>query len=233
MPSSVDILIMAAGSGKRFGRRKQFLQLGKSTVLGETVGLFKNIREVKKIIVVYPSDMSEEEVKRKGMIENVTLIKGGIQREDSVRNGLGEVNSEYVLIHDAARPACGVNLIKRVIEATLKYDAAVPGVNPSSTVKYSDGEKLRTLDRSRVYLVQTPQGFRASKIKEAYNAVTGRFTDSSSVAESSGFDVKIIQGEKDNIKITTPEDYCYLKMKLGIRNETNMNFQFTKGDENN
>lgn len=219
MPGSVDVLIMAAGQGKRFGSKKQFLRLGKSTVMDHSVTLFENIERIKKIIVVYPPDMEKEEVRKKAMLQNdIVLIKGGIKREDSVRNGLSEVSSEYVLIHDAVRPACTGGFIRRVIDSTLKYDAVAPGINPFSTVKYTDGEKLKTLDRDKVYLIQTPQGFKTSKIKKAYKEKKSvDSTDSSSVAEEAGIDVKIIEGEKNNIKITVPEDLQYIENIVGDR----------------
>jgi 2-C-methyl-D-erythritol 4-phosphate cytidylyltransferase len=214
----VDAIIMAAGLGERFGQRKQFLDFGDTTVLGWSVRLFKNIEKINNVIVVFPPDMEAEEVRRRGRLDNdVFLIKGGVEREHSVMNGLNAVESEYVLIHDAVRPACTTQLVGRVIESVCQYGAAVPGIKPVSTVKLEESGKFQAIDRNRVFLIQTPQGFKTSIIKNAYeNKKSTNSTDSSSVAEEAGIDVKIVEGEKENIKITVPQDYKYLKYITGV-----------------
>ena len=216
MPESVDVLIMASGRGERYGARKQFLKLGRTTVVNRAAHLFKGIREINKIFVVYPPDMNENEVRNVGLIdETITLVQGDEIRENSVRNGLKKVRAPYVLIHDAVRPACSELLIRRVMDAMFKYGAAVCGINPYSTVKYIVDNKLTPLDRNKVVLIQTPQGYKTDLIKNAYDKIMPcTHTDSSSVAQEVGIDVHLVEGEYQNIKITVEEDYLYLKEKF-------------------
>jgi 2-C-methyl-D-erythritol 4-phosphate cytidylyltransferase len=139
------------------------------------------------------------------------LVKGGIKRRDSVRNGLESVQSEYVLIHDAVRPACSQKLASCIYEGVLKCDAAIPAINPVDTVKYRNEGQMTTLDRKNIFLVQTPQGFKTSEIIAAYeNSKDPDPGDSSSVAQEFGMDIMIVEGERNNIKITVPRDMEYL-----------------------
>ncbi len=218
MPGSVDAVIVAAGSGLRYGRRKQFLLLGETTVVGFIADIFSRMDEIKNIIVIYPEDMAKEEfIMRAKFKQEVIVACGGSKRDESVKNGIRKVTSKYVLIHDAVRPLISQDLIKRVIAATKKYGAAVPTLNPVSTVKYKEGDSVKTLNRSKVYLIQTPQGFISKEIVEAYDKYKSmNFTDSSSLMEEGGKRIKLIKGEKYNIKITSSEDYRYIREVLKI-----------------
>lgn len=219
MPGFIDVLIMAAGHGQRFGQKKQFLKFGNTTVLGAAVKLFDNIKvrkshkEINRVIVVFPPDMNEYDVRKKGMLsEDIGLTMGELKRKDSVSNGLELVKEDYVLIHDAARPDCSAGTIKRVIEAMFKYGAVAPAIRPSSTVKYLENGRLKPLSREKVLIIQTPQGYRTSEIKRAYQAAgTEEYTDSSSIAQAAGINVRVVDGDNWNIKITLPEDYEYLR----------------------
>ncbi|MFH1415242.1 MAG: IspD/TarI family cytidylyltransferase [Elusimicrobiota bacterium] len=216
MQKSVSALIMAAGEGSRFGSKKQFLKIGGRTLIGWSVSIFDRIDEIISVIIVYPPDMDESEVRSKAEVtEDNIFVKGASRRDASVAQGLKAVNSEYVIIHDAVRPLCSEELARRVIEGTLEYGTAIPAVNPVSTTKYYEKGKIRTIDRDRLYLVQTPQGYRTRDIIEAYSSWKGDTApDSSTVAENAGIDVKIIKGERENIKITVEEDFKYAKYIL-------------------
>ncbi len=219
MPGSVDAVIVAAGSGLRYGRRKQFLLLGGTTVVGFIADIFSRVDEIKNIIVIYPEDMAEEEfIMRAKFKQEVIVARGGSKRGESVKNGIRKVTSKYLLIHDAVRPLISQDLIKRVIAATKKYGAAAAALNPVSTVKYKEKEgSVKTLNRDEVYLVQTPQGFVAKELAEAYDKYKSmNFTDSSSLMDEGGKRIKLIKGEKYNIKITSPEDYRYIRGVLKI-----------------
>ncbi len=200
---------MAAGNGVRFGEKKQFLKLENKTLVSISANLFKDIKEIKDIFIVYPENMKEEEVRVKAKLnDDVKFVKGAGLRADSVQNGLRKVKSEYVLIHDAVRPFCSKNLINRVISTTLKYGAAAPGLNPVSSVKYFENGILKNINRNNVFIIQTPQGFRSSEIINAYEKKRHMgYTDSSSIVMDSGIEVKMVAGEESNIKITFPEDY--------------------------
>lgn len=217
MQRSADALIMAAGKGERFGKRKQFMDFNGTTMLNHVVGLFEKNMYIHNIIIVYPDDMTESKARDESRITAaVKFVSGGAERADSVRNGLEEVNSEYVLIHDSVRPLCSKKLIKNVLESTFKLEAVVPGINPSSTVKYKQNEVFRTIDRNSLFLIQTPQGYRTRIIKEAYlKTDKSIYTDSSSIVEENGVDVTVIPGERTNIKITYEDDYKYAVNILG------------------
>ena len=210
MPALISVLVMAAGRGERFSGRKQFFNFGESTVAGRACSLFKNLEEVTNIYLVYPPDMSFRKVKKEGKIPpGVEFVKGGLIREESVEKGLEKVKSEYVLIHDAARPFCRPEVIKRVIAEMKISGAAAAALTPDSSVVYREEKgSFVTLDRDRVYLIQTPQGYRSEDIRRAY-ACRGRggYTDSSSVARQAGIMVKMVEGDKGNIKITRRGDY--------------------------
>ncbi|MEA3506472.1 MAG: 2-C-methyl-D-erythritol 4-phosphate cytidylyltransferase [Elusimicrobiota bacterium] len=213
MQGSADAVIVAAGSGVRYGRRKQFLEIDGTTVINYIIRIFARADEISNVIVVYPQDMSEGEFRtRAGIDKEIMAVPGGSRRAQSVKNGLKKVSSKYVLVHDGVRPAVSQELIKRVIDATRKYGAAVPALNPSSTVKYKEGGRIKNLNREEVYLIQTPQGFAAEELIRAYECCGDpEFTDSSSVMEEAGKKNRFIKGEKYNIKITSPDDYRYIK----------------------
>ncbi|MGM0441038.1 MAG: 2-C-methyl-D-erythritol 4-phosphate cytidylyltransferase [Elusimicrobiota bacterium] len=208
---------MSAGEGSRYGntkKRKQFLDLNGRSVLARSVGLFKNIEEVKKIVVVYPPDMKEVKVRNLSGIKDIKIkfVPGKKERTGSVKNGLKEVNSEYVMVHDSVRPGCTKDVLKRLTGKIESCDGVIPGLQPVSTLKYKDRKSIKTLDRSRVYIIQTPQLFKTEVLKKGYRQMDGnKFTDSSSVVQKSGYEVEIVEGSRKNIKITYPEDLEYLK----------------------
>ena len=212
MQKSADALIMAAGTGNRFGSRKQFMDFGGRSVLSASCSVFENNDSIERVIAVYPPDMEEDEVRDlSGISQDIILVKGAVKRCDSVRAGLDRAEAEYVLIHDAARPACSAELVQKVLDTLFRHGAAVPAVNPVETVKYTDKGIMRTLDRNNVYLVQTPQGFRTSDIIQAYrNTQDPDPTDSSSVAQEYGMGIFLVEGERMNMKITVQSDYEYL-----------------------
>lgn len=209
MQELISVLVMAAGAGERFGGRKQFLNLNSSTVLETSCSLFRKIEEVEKIFVVYPPDMSEAEVRERGKFSSMPeFIRGGRLREESVQKGLEKINTDYVIIHDAARPMCPRGVINRVIKEMIQSGAVVPAVTAESTVKIKTRGKIKQVNRNNVFLIQTPQGYRSKEIREAYKRrKNGRYTDSSSIAQEAGIKVKIVKGDKRNIKITDSFDY--------------------------
>jgi 2-C-methyl-D-erythritol 4-phosphate cytidylyltransferase len=141
------------------------------------------------------------------------VVEGGVQREDSVLRGLLTLpeHVKAALIHDAARPLVTPALVSRVLRETLRGGACVPGVPVQDTVKEvrSGGRVVRTLERSTLTAVQTPQGFRLPLILGAFLKVgkgRSRLTDDASVAEAAGFRVRVVPGDPLNFKVTTPED---------------------------
>jgi 2-C-methyl-D-erythritol 4-phosphate cytidylyltransferase len=164
------------------------------------------------ILVVAEEDLAwvSEELKRQQESQRVQVVTGGMERANSVENALKYVDSQhhYVAIHDAARPCISVALIDRVLSQARISGAAIPVVTIHSTVKQSsDGRFVhRTLDRSQLFLAQTPQVFRRDWIVEAYSKQVCQVTDEAQLLEQLGYPVAMVEGSATNLKLTVPED---------------------------
>jgi 2-C-methyl-D-erythritol 4-phosphate cytidylyltransferase len=215
----VVAVIPAAGVGKRMGTgiNKPFLHIGNKPILAQTLLRFEystNVSEVYVVVSKSEEIRCREDIVKKYNLKKVTkIVIGGVERHDSVRNGLNAIESkcDIVMIHDGIRPFITTQLIDECISKTLQYNASVVATPIKETVKAisPDGEIIETLDRNKLWLAQTPQTFKYDIIKRAYenasqNNICG--TDDSSLVELLGVKVKIIVGSYENIKITTPED---------------------------
>ncbi|MEG1935450.1 MAG: 2-C-methyl-D-erythritol 4-phosphate cytidylyltransferase, partial [Rikenellaceae bacterium] len=138
-----------------------------------------------------------------------TIIEGGKSRTCSVRNGLSciEHKDGVVLIHDAVRPLATKTLLTNVLHAAEKYNAAIPVIDITDSLRKIEAEESHAVEREQYKAVQTPQGFNLELIRKAYhNAKEKEFTDDAALLESIGVKIALVDGEKTNIKITTPED---------------------------
>jgi 2-C-methyl-D-erythritol 4-phosphate cytidylyltransferase len=213
----VSAIIPAAGLGIRMGSSvpKQFLLLDGKPILHHTLSVLDQCSIVNEIILV----VSEKEVTKaqqeiQGSHPKVTkVIAGGKERQDSVGNGLQSLDSEadIVVIHDGVRPFVSPGLIRKTVEAARDFGSAITAIPISDTIKKVNGEGQveRTVDRGGLWRVQTPQTFRVSLLKEAFEkARADNFygTDESSLIEHLGKEVKVIPGSEFNIKITRSED---------------------------
>ncbi len=214
--NSFAAVIVAGGAGTRFGGDlpKQFLSLAGRKVLDHSVGVFSEL--VDTIIVVLPAGTVERGIWNAP--DGVTVVKGGRRRQDSVLNGVSaaaESGAAFVLVHDGARPAVTVDLVKRVMKGVLESGCCIPCIPVSDTVKRVDGSAVAaTVDRSVLRLAQTPQGFRTEElIKVLENA--SDITDEASAMESAGFTVYTVEGDRMNLKVTTGEDLEMLKKHMG------------------
>ena len=212
---------MAAGKSKRLKSKvpKPFLPMvGKRTMLDLCLASFKKVPGLRYAIIVTRQPFMETAIQaiyRHRLAGIVT--KGGEEREDSVRRGLQVMppGVDYVLIHDGARPLATPMLIERVLEATKRYGAVIPVVPVKDTLKLVKRDKVvKTLDRSKVWAVQTPQGFKYRDLKRAFAKVgnrASRLTDDAAVAEAAGLTVQVVTGDIHNFKVTTPEDLRHAK----------------------
>ncbi len=211
-------VIVAAGKGKRMGTdiSKQFLPLCGKEILAHTVEVFERAVNIRDIVLVTGAD-SQQDVKdmvqEYGWNKVVSVVIGGKERQDSVWNCLQAVaeDTEIVLIHDGVRPFVTEDILNHSIETALEMGGCVAGVPAKDTIKVCNGENIAvaTPDRSTLWQIQTPQTFRRELIVNAYEkAKDGGFigTDDASMAEYSGYPVKVIMGSYRNIKITTKED---------------------------
>lgn len=206
-------LIVAGGQGMRMGSEvpKQFLLLGGKPVLLRTLERFRDYDQQLKIVLVLPSDQrsywSELCVKYNCQVEHV-VADGGESRFHSVRNGLALIDGEGVVaIHDGVRPFVSLDVIQRCFEQAAENRAVIPVLGVVDTVRELTELGSRTVDRSQYRLVQTPQTFDLKLIKQAYRQVFDPcFTDDASVVEALGEQITLIEGNRENIKITTPFD---------------------------
>lgn len=223
---SVSAIIVAAGSSTRMGgESKQLMTLGGIPVLARTLLAFERAKCIKNIVIVARDCdiLPFQIIAEKYIISKVSdIVCGGCCREESVKNGvlrLGD-DTEYVLIHDGARPLIEPELIERVAAAAEKFGAVTCGVPVKDTLKLvKDGVVDTTLDRSQIYSIQTPQGFNYKLFKECIAGIDDLtvYTDDCAVVESCGHSVHIVEGDYNNIKITTKEDISVASGILNMR----------------
>ena len=215
-------IITAAGSGRRFGEAKQFKKLHGKPLYQYSLDIFVKSRLFDEIILVIPNSNQEKvqrKVKRK-YGSQVSLVTGGLDRQDSVKNAIQNSNSkvDLVVIHDAARPFITKTLIEQCVSACETSDGAIIAMQPYDTIKFSkDNIVEKTIDRSNIWMAQTPQAFNKHKLLEAYS--TTEFddlvvTDESSLMEKLGYKIMIVPGTVKNFKITTFDDWKRAKAEL-------------------
>ena len=210
----VIAIIVAAGRGKRLGSSlpKQFLKVRGRTILEMSVEAFEQNKYVDEIFVAANADYCELTEKLcRGFSKLKKIVAGGAERQDSVRAALDCLRGEngIVLVHDAARPFVSEAVINAVIEGTADFGAAIPTVPAKDTIRQVDGTGSRTLQRETLARVQTPQGFRISLLKHAFEKAQAEGflgTDDASLVERMGINISMVQGEDANRKITTRED---------------------------
>ncbi|HET6809990.1 MAG TPA: 2-C-methyl-D-erythritol 4-phosphate cytidylyltransferase [Acidimicrobiales bacterium] len=210
MPPRTWAIVVAAGSGARFGGPKQFQRLGGRTVLERSIEAARSVAE--RVVAVVPPEA--------GTAPGADLsVPGGATRSDSVRAGLAAVPAgvPVVVVHDAARPLASPELFRAVVAAVAAgADGAVPGVAVPDTVKRvgPDGVVSETLDRSGLVLVQTPQAFSTPALRRAHRA-GGQATDDAALVEAAGGRVVVVPGEPGNLKITVADDLARAEAMIG------------------
>ena len=226
-PARVAVIITAAGSSTRMGgTKKEYLPLGKGTVLSQCITAFldaskdKNFPfEISKLIITVPAGgVAPAQKAAEPALCPLTIeyVEGGSTRQKSVLNALEQIARaaplpDYVLIHDGARPFVQPALISDVLQATQTHDAATPGITPTDTIKGldADGFIITHLVRSTLTAVQTPQGFAFEKLYDAHRmaAADGHdYTDDSEIWGKYCGKVKLVDGDVRNVKITYPGD---------------------------
>ncbi|HVV73912.1 MAG TPA: 2-C-methyl-D-erythritol 4-phosphate cytidylyltransferase [Verrucomicrobiae bacterium] len=223
----VSAVIVAAGKGTRMGpdRDKLLLEIHGRPVVGHTWRTFDRARCVEEVVLVVRENLRDfflELAQREQFTKPFRLVPGGAERQDSVWNGLNALSpaAEIVAIQDAARPCTPESLISATVEAARATGAAVAAQPVTDTIKMSaDGKWVeQTLDRSRLWAVQTPQTFRVEVIRRALATVRDRglaVTDDTAACELIGQPVQLVVGHVPNPKITRPEDLAYVELLLG------------------
>lgn len=212
------VIIVAAGTGSRMKKdiNKQFIKLDNKEIIAYTIDKFYINNEIDDIVVVIKKDEEDyfkENILEKYNFKNIKIAYGGEKRQDSVYNGIQKLdkNCEVVLVHDGARPFVTEEIINNSIQEAKKHNAVVVGVKVKDTIKVvgEQGNIVDTPNRKYLWSVQTPQVFKYDIITKAYeNAYNENYygTDDAMLVEKIGYDVKMIEGSYDNIKITTQED---------------------------
>ena len=215
----VTVLIPAAGMGKRMGKAvaKQFLPLGDKPMLAHTLLVFQRASEIDEIIPILSEEDMEtclcDIIEQYHITKVKTLVVGGKERQDSVLNGLQKLGKDasIVMVHDGVRPFVTNEMIRESVDCAKKGKCVVIGVPIKDTIKEVDDKKIVriTLERNRLWAIQTPQTFPVKLLKRAYEESyksNTYGTDDATLVERVGGKVHVIMGSYDNIKITTPED---------------------------
>ncbi|WP_321369371.1 2-C-methyl-D-erythritol 4-phosphate cytidylyltransferase [uncultured Draconibacterium sp.] len=214
-------LIVAGGSGNRMESAvpKQFLEIKGKPILIYTFEAFRRFDPNIEFVLVLPKNQIEHWHKlceKHTFNTNYKLAFGGKNRFQSVKNGLAKIDEEgIVFIHDGVRPLVSKETIHHCFTETQNSGNALPVVPPSESVRYSDDVGNKAVDRNNYFLVQTPQTFDVQLIKEAYQkAQHENFTDDASVLENAGHKIHLVEGNRENIKITWPQDLIIAKSFL-------------------
>jgi len=215
----IAVIVAAAGKGTRLGSQvpKQYLKIAGEPVILKTLKAFESLDAIDHIYIVTNEqyvDHCQQIVDDNGIDKVDAIVKGGRERQDSVYNAIQEINRRrpgvsYVLIHDGARPFVSRDVIINVIKAMMEKDAAVACVAMKDSIRRIGDEGSCSVDRSDYFSVQTPQGFKKSVLIEAYDKALkeGYYgTDDASLVERAGHKIELVEGDYQNIKITTKED---------------------------
>lgn len=215
------VVIVAGGTGTRMGANipKQFLPVGGKPVLVHSINKFLNVfPDIQIILVLHPSfiDQGKLIIQTLQGTPDITIVPGGETRFHSVKNGLIQVKGNGIIfVHDAVRCMVSETLIKRCYEHAMEKGSAIPAVAISDSVRIIEGDTTKVIDRNLLKAVQTPQTFRSEIILPAFEQEynTG-FTDEATVVEAAGNKIFLIEGEKENIKITVPADIVLAEQLL-------------------
>ncbi len=202
-------IVVAGGSGARFGQRKQLLELAGERVMDRALDALRPF--VSALVAVLPPDAVAAEPPTEGVL----VVAGGGSRSASVRAGLAALpgSATHVLIHDAARPLADPALIQRVVDALAGAEAVVPVVPVTDTLRRLTGGSA---NRDEFVAVQTPQGFELTALRAAH-AKGGEASDDATLIDALGGQVVHVEGDRSNIKITSPPDLVVAEALLSMR----------------
>ena len=199
-------VIVAAGSGTRFGGEKQLMELEGKPLYQWSVDAFRSVAGIDEVILV-----CSEQLRSQVTSDSIHVVPGGASRQESVRNGVlkaEELGADHVLVHDAARALITSMIIEQVIRATREAGAAIAAIPVVDTIKLvEDATIVRTVPRQGLWRAQTPQGASVADLLRGYQIAEGKsFTDEAELLESIGIPPRIVEGSEDNFKITYPAD---------------------------
>ncbi len=226
---TVAAVVAAGGTGTRMKHAvpKQFLEIAGKPILLHTIANIASLEVVRQIIVALPAEhipAANAILSRQPLRVPVQCVAGGANRQESVRCGVAHVkpDTDVIMVHDAVRPMCDPEMMRRVLEAAWAKGAAIPGLPATETIQRVSrkGRVLATPPRQELFAIQTPQAFHSRILKSALDRARGEGflgTDESSVVRWAGHAVWVVDGSPDNIKITRPMDLDLAEMLLSKR----------------
>lgn len=224
-PSSVAAIILAAGSSTRMGGTNKIWEpLADEPVIASSIRIVASVPTISTLIIVAP----EADHRRvwdvcASVSQPVQVVEGGARRQDSVACGLAAApEAAWYLVHDAARPLVTVDLVRRVLDGARTHGAAIPGVAVYDALKRVDGNGrvVSSVDRSDLRAIQTPQGFAGPLLRRAHATVQSDVLDDGTMVEALSEPVQVIEGDPENIKITTVHDLAVARYLLAQRRVT-------------
>lgn len=223
------VIIVAGGSGRRMGGAlpKQFMMLDNEPILARSINRMHEALPAAEIVVVLPEEHVElwKNIAARFDVARHKIALGGKERFHSVKNGLAALSDEVAIvgIHDAVRPLASKKLIIKLFLEAENSTAVIPVVAPIDSYRIVEGDDSRIIDRSALRMVQTPQLFQAEALRKAYEQpFSSTFTDDASVMEAAGHKVTLVEGERENIKITTPSDMLIAEAIINAESETQL-----------
>lgn len=216
---TLGVVIVAGGSGTRMGADvpKQFLRIGGEAILAVTLRKF--LPYASEVVIVLPSEQRErwaQIVEECHLVGTHKVCDGGATRFHSVKNGIEALGEcDLIAVHDGVRPLLSGEMIRRGVECASEHGSAIPTVAAVDSFRVMRDGRLEIIDRSLLRAVQTPQIFDSAMLRGAYDvAFDERFTDDASVVEMQGAMLHFYEGERNNIKITTPEDLVFAEHSI-------------------
>ncbi|MBE6187029.1 MAG: 2-C-methyl-D-erythritol 4-phosphate cytidylyltransferase [Rikenellaceae bacterium] len=227
--ATTGVIIVAGGSGRRMGGAlpKQFMMLDNEPILARSINRIHEALPAAEIVVVLPEEHVElwKNIAARFDVARHKIALGGKERFHSVKSGLAALSEgiRTIAIHDAVRPLASKKLIIKLLLAAEKSVAVIPAVAPIDSYRIVEGDDSRIIDRSALRMVQTPQVFHAKALRAAYEQpFSSTFTDDASVMEAAGHKVTLVEGERENIKITTPSDMLIAEAIINAESETQL-----------
>lgn len=218
---NIGVVIVAGGSGKRLGGAipKQFMVVGGEPLLARTINTFAEALPAAEIVVVLPESHIEfwKNLAARFDVAPHRCVVGGSERFHSVKAGISALpeHTGLIAVQDAVRAMTSKKLIIRAVQTAIESGSAIPAIAPVDSFRVVSGDESRHFDRSSLRVIQTPQIFHADLLRKAYETeYIGTFTDDASVVEHAGHKVTLCEGERSNIKITTPEDIAIAEVFL-------------------
>lgn len=223
------VIIVAGGSGRRMGGAlpKQFMMLDNEPILARSINRMHEALPAAEIVVVLPEEHVElwKNIAARFDVARHKIAIGGKERFHSVKNGLAALSDEVAIvgIHDAVRPLASKKLIIKLFLEAENSTAVIPVVAPIDSYRIVEGDNSRIIDRSALRMVQTPQVFQAEALRKAYEQpFSSTFTDDASVMEAAEHKVTLVEGERENIKITTLSDMLIAEAIINAESETQL-----------